>query len=67
MQHLTEVQQIAHEWMTALERDTGGNPDFFARLNQIHLSDNTLAYSSGISVAMIHLLQRVLVNTTITV
>lgn len=48
-----EVQQIAHEWMTALERDTGGNPDFFARLNQIHLSDNTLAYSSGISVAMI--------------
>lgn len=49
----TEVQQIAHEWMTALERDTGGNPDFFARLNQIHLSDNTLAYSSGISVAMI--------------
>ncbi|MGO2304682.1 MAG: MerR family transcriptional regulator [Providencia sp.] len=48
-----QVQKVAVEWMTALERDTGGNPDFFARLNEIHLSDNELAYLSGISEEMI--------------
>lgn len=48
-----EVQKIAAEWMIALERDTGGNPDFFARLNQIHLTDKEFAYSSNITQAMI--------------
>lgn len=48
-----EAQQLGYEWMVALERDTGGNPDFFARLNKIHLTDNALAYSSGISESMI--------------
>lgn len=48
-----EAQQLSHEWMTALERDTGGNPDFFARLNKIHLTDNALANSSGITEPMI--------------
>lgn len=48
-----EAQQLSHEWMTALEKDTGGNPDFFARLNKIHLTDNALAYSTGISEQMI--------------
>lgn len=48
-----EAQRLSYEWMTALERDTGGNPDFFARLNKIHLTDNALANSSGITELMI--------------
>ncbi|MCR4181232.1 MerR family transcriptional regulator [Providencia vermicola] len=48
-----QVRQISAEWMAALERDTGGNPEFFARLNKIHLSDNEFAASSGITEEMI--------------
>ncbi|MTB44068.1 MerR family transcriptional regulator [Providencia sp. wls1950] len=53
-----EVQAVGVEWMTALERDTGGNPDFFARLNQIHLTDNELMFSTGITEAMIDFVAR---------
>ncbi|MBI6529410.1 MerR family transcriptional regulator [Proteus vulgaris] len=48
-----EVQKVAAEWMFALERDTGGNPDFFARLNKIHLTDKEFTYSSGITQQMV--------------
>lgn len=49
----SKAQAVAFEWMTALERDTGGNPDFFARLNDICLSGTELAYATGISADMI--------------
>ncbi|WP_426207089.1 MerR family transcriptional regulator [Providencia sp. PROV272] len=48
-----QARKVSAEWMIALERDTGGNPDFFARLNKIHLSDNEFALSSGITEEMI--------------
>ncbi|WP_345739291.1 TipAS antibiotic-recognition domain-containing protein [Morganella morganii] len=48
-----QAQQIAARWMAALEQDTGGNPDFFCRLNKMHLSDNEFAASSGITEQMI--------------
>ncbi|MDW7792685.1 MerR family transcriptional regulator [Morganella morganii] len=48
-----QAQQVAARWMAALEQDTGGNPDFFCRLNKMHLSDNEFAASSGITAQMI--------------
>ncbi|MEY0233075.1 MerR family transcriptional regulator [Providencia manganoxydans] len=53
-----QAKKVATEWMIALERDTGGSPDFFARLNTIHLSDNEFAISSGITEEMIEYVAR---------
>lgn len=48
-----EAMQVSREWMIALEQDTGGNPDFFVRLNKMHISDDKFATATGITKQMI--------------
>ena len=48
-----EAQQLALHWMTMLERDTAGNPDFFARLNAMHEQEPSMQQQTGITAAMI--------------
>lgn len=47
------AQQLAQHWMTMLERDTAGNPDFFARLNAMHEQEPAMQAQTGITPAMI--------------
>jgi MerR family transcriptional regulator, thiopeptide resistance regulator len=44
-----EAQQLAFQWVRMLERDTGGNADFFARLDQINRDSPEVREATGIT------------------
>ena len=46
------AQQLGQHWMTMLERDTGGNPEFRARLIAMHEQEPSLAEQTGVTAAM---------------
>lgn len=48
-----DAQQLAQHWMTMLERDTAGNPEFFARLNAMFVQEPAMQQRSLITRAMI--------------
>ncbi len=43
------AQTLAEHWMIMLERDSGGNPDFVVRLNNMQLHDPTVRERNGIT------------------
>ncbi|WP_266169064.1 MerR family transcriptional regulator [Dyella subtropica] len=47
-----EAQILAVRWMRTLYRDTGGNPDFLVRLNQMHDNEPGSWDALGVSAAM---------------
>ena len=47
-----EAKQLGLRWITMLERDTGGNASFIARLDTMHVNEPAIKQSTGISPAM---------------
>jgi DNA-binding transcriptional MerR regulator len=48
-----QAQQLGQQWMSKIERDTAGNPDFFARLNAMHEHEPSVQQRTGITRPMI--------------
>ena len=47
-----EPQRLAQQWMTMLERDTGGNPDFVVRLMAMQAHEPAMRAKNGITPAL---------------
>jgi DNA-binding transcriptional MerR regulator len=47
-----QAKQLGLRWLTMLERDTGGNASFIARLDAMHVNEPALQQSTGINPAM---------------
>lgn len=44
-----QAQELAVRWMTLLERDTAGKPDFLTRLNEMHAKEPQMQAQTGIT------------------
>ena len=44
-----EARQLARQWMSALERDTGGNPEFALRITSMHDQEPSMRAQNGIT------------------
>ena len=53
-----DAQQLARRWMRCLERDTGGNPQFLAKLNAMHEEQPAMRELSGITPAIMAYITR---------
>ncbi|MFP5390473.1 MAG: MerR family transcriptional regulator [Gammaproteobacteria bacterium] len=47
-----EARQLAREWMIALERDSGGNPEFAMRVTHMHDQEPALRKQKGLTHAL---------------
>jgi DNA-binding transcriptional MerR regulator len=47
-----EAKQLAARWMSMLARDTGGNAEWMARLDSMHVNETAVQEATGISIAM---------------
>lgn len=54
----SRAMDLATRWMTRLEADTAGRPDFLTRLNEMHLLEPQMREQTGIDEAIIEFITR---------
>lgn len=61
------AMDLATRWMTRLEADTAGRPDFLTRLNEMHLLEPQMREQTGIDEAIIEFITRSFAESKLTI